>query len=141
MLHPHVGRWNDGATGSGAVRTRSMRARTLVGSHTATTAAAPLGPLATAAMAAAVVSFVFVFVFVFVFSFSFIFIFIVVLIGLRTILGDQGHHAHPRRDRPLERRGANFHGEHRPHANHQQREHGAHNERNKPDTTIHGKAL
>ena len=51
--------------------TRSMRAGTAVGSHAATTAAAPLGPLATVAMAAAVVRLIFIFIFVFVDFFIF----------------------------------------------------------------------
>jgi membrane glycosyltransferase len=89
-----------------------MRAGTTVSVHTATTAATPLGPLA------AVVSFIVILVLV---LFAFIlFVFVVVLLGLNALLGDEGHHAHPRRDRPLERRGAHFHGEHWPHADHQQ---------------------
>ncbi len=79
-------------------------------------------------------------IFIFIFIFIVVFIFVVVLLGLGTVVSDQGHYAHPRRDGLLERRGGNFGGEHRPHADHQEGKHDTRNERNESNAMIHGKS-
>lgn len=81
------------------------------------------------------------FAFVFVFCIFVVVIFILFVVkpfGLTPVVGDHGDHTHPRPNGPLERRGTDLHGEDRPRADHQQRQHDARDQGNEPHTTIHG---